>query len=366
MTTRTTAPAFRPERLRLARQRRALTKVALAQKVGLTARRISAFENEGDVPPESTVDALASALRFPVGFFCLPEPPAPSEDTISFRSFSKLPAGKRDAALAASTLAIEFAAWVDERFRLPTADLPDLRDVDPRTAAVALRSTWALGDEPAPNMVHLLEAHGVRVYSLTDDCAALDGFSFWYDDAPFVFLTHHKSPERARWDAAHELAHLVLHFDGPPRRREREKEADAFAAEFLLPERGVRASAAPYPSLLDVRQQKLYWQVSALAYVRRLFDLGLLRERRYRSLIIEATQAGYRRHEHDIDHEVSQLVPKLLTMLREDGISIVEVANALELQPSELRGLLFSTLSVIDGGGGSGQVRTKTAELRAL
>lgn len=338
-------PNFNPARLTLARRRRGMSKVDLAEEVGLTPRRIAAFENQGDVPPLSTVEALANALQFPSPFFYKRTPPEPSPDAVSFRSFARLPAGRRDAALAASALAVELAAWFDQRFELPAADIPDLREVDPATAALFLRSSWALGDDPLPNLVHLMEAHGVRVYSLTDDCAALDGFSFWYDGAPFVFLTHHKSPERGRWDGAHELGHLVLH-QGAPKGRQTEAEADAFAAEVLMPERAIR-DTAPYPSLGDVRREKLVWRVSAMAYIRRLHQLTLVSDRQYKSLVIEASQAGYRRREGDIEYETSQLATKVLAILKEDGVTVSDIAAELSIAPGEVRGLLFSSLASV-------------------
>ena len=341
---------FNPSRLTLARRRRGITKVDLATAVDLTARRIAQFENQGERPPTGTVEMLASALAFPVEFFYRPTPPDPTADGVSFRSFSRLPAGKRDAALAAASLAVELAAAIDEHVELPSVDIPDLHEADPTTAALALRSAWALGEDVAPNMIHLLEAHGVRVYSLVDECADLDGFSLWYDGAPYVFLTHHKSPERGRWDAAHELAHLVLHAGGPLQGRDQEKDADAFASEFLLPESGIKATAPPFVSLSDVLDEKVHWQVSAMAYIRRLNQLGMLPERRYKSLVIEASQAGYRRQEGDIDREVSQLIPKVLAILREEGIGISDLASAIGVSPAEVRGLLFSTLESVDGG----------------
>lgn len=338
-------PNFSPARLTLARRRRGMSKVDLADAVSLTSRRISAFENQGDVPPPTTVEALAAALRFPTRFFYLGTPAAPSTDAVSFRSFARLPAGKRDAALASSSIAVELAAWFDKRFELPEVNIPDLREVDPITAALYLRSAWALGTDPLPNLIHLMEAHGVRVYSLTDDCKELDGFSFWYDGAPYVFLTHHKSPERGRWDGAHELGHLVLH-QGAEKGRQTEAEADAFAGEFLMPEGAIRGSA-PYPSLGDVRREKLVWQVSAMAYIRRLHQLGLVSERQYKTLIIEASQAGYRRQEGDIDYETSQLATKVLAILREEGVTVADIAADLAIGPGEVRGLMFASLASV-------------------
>ncbi|MBS3942411.1 MAG: ImmA/IrrE family metallo-endopeptidase [Actinobacteria bacterium] len=355
---------FNAARLTQARLRRGWTKVALADAVGLTARRIASFENEGDVPPESTIAALAAALRFPVEFFTRGEVAMPRSEQVSFRSLSKLTAGRRDAALAGAALAYEVASWFDDRFELPEPDLPDLRDVQPSQAAAALRSMWNLGELPAPNLVHLLEAHGVRVFSLVDDCADLDALSMWNDGTPFVFLTQHKSPERARWDAAHELGHLVLHLGAAPQGRVHEDEADAFARHFLLPERGVLSTVPRRVSLDVVRAEKVTWKVSALAYIRQLHNLDHLTEWQYKSLIIEASQAGYRRTEGDIDRERSQLIPKVLDALREEGITMAAIADDLAITTAELRGLLFSTVVPVEG---SGDARPSTrARLRLV
>ena len=38
-----------------------------------------------------------------------------------------------------------------------------------------------------PNVVHLMEAHGIRVYSLVQDGASFDAFSVWHGEVPFAF-----------------------------------------------------------------------------------------------------------------------------------------------------------------------------------
>jgi Zn-dependent peptidase ImmA (M78 family) len=351
-------PGFDPSRLRIARQRRALTKVALARQVGVTARCIADYESDDQAiaPPPETVEALAVALGFPTSFFAGPPLPDVSADNVSFRSFGRLAAGRRDAALAAGALAVEVAGWFDRRFDLPRPDVSDLSGLDPATAAATLRSEWGLGEAPLPNLLHLLEAHGVRVFSLVDDCADLDAFSLWSDGVPFVFLTLHKTPERARWDAAHELGHLVLHTGFPPQGRESEHDADAFAAALLLPERGVLAEAPRLPSLVDVRHHKVIWRVSALSYIRRLHRLGVITDWHHRSLMVEAAHAGYRREEGDIDRERSKLIPAVLRFLADDGIGVHDLAAELALPVDELHGLLFGLpLVALPGGPGAGR-----------
>ncbi len=197
-----------PDRLRFARKRRGLTKTRLAGLVGLTARSVQAFENGEKAPSEETLAGLARALRFPVDFFAGEELDELLPDGVSFRSMSSLTAGRRDAALGAGRLAIELMAWLGERFTLPATNVPDFSHHEPEAAAEAVREFWKLGQKPISNMVHLLEANGVRVFSLAERTKDVDAFSLWYDDVPYMFLNTFKSAERSRLDAAHELGHL--------------------------------------------------------------------------------------------------------------------------------------------------------------
>jgi hypothetical protein len=84
----------------------------------------------------------------------------------------------------------------------------------PDTAALYLRQNWGLGERPIPNMLKLLEAKGVRVFSLAENTKAVDAFSVWRNGLPYVFLNIAKSAERSRFDASHELGHLVMHKHG--------------------------------------------------------------------------------------------------------------------------------------------------------
>ena len=79
-----------------------------------------------------------------------------------------------DAALAAGSMAVDLHRWITDRFQLPSADLPDLRDYDPEDAANALRMDWGIGVRPIGNLVHLLEAKGIRVFSLAVFMPCLD------------------------------------------------------------------------------------------------------------------------------------------------------------------------------------------------
>ena len=57
-----------------------------------------------------------------------------------------------------------------------------------------------------------------------------------------------KTAEHSRFDAAHELGHLVLHRHGPPRGIEAERQANAFASAFLMPHGSVFPRAPKFPT----------------------------------------------------------------------------------------------------------------------
>ncbi len=236
-------PDFNPRRLSLARKRRRLTAKALAEKTGLAADTISRLENDENKPDDKTVARLSQILGFPLEFFFDPDPEDLDTGAVSFRSFSKMSARERDAAVAAGSLGLQLGAWVEERFTLPAPNLLDLsHETDPYAAASYMRQFWGLGERPIGNLMGLFEKNGIRLFSLSENTAAVNAFSFWRDKKPFVFLNNFKTAESSIFDACHELGHLVLHKHGDPKEtRSAEREANAFASAFLMPANDVRS-----------------------------------------------------------------------------------------------------------------------------
>src|SRR5690242_2673335 len=131
---------FNPNRLSLARKRKRLTAKALAEKTELAADTISRLENGSNHPDELTVAKLAKALGFPAGFFFGADLQDIDTRAVSFRSFSKMSARERDAAISAGSLGLLLNSWVEQRFGLPPANLIDLSyETDPEVAAYLLR-----------------------------------------------------------------------------------------------------------------------------------------------------------------------------------------------------------------------------------
>lgn len=347
-----------PKRLTLARERRGMTKKRLAEAAGISVRSIASYERGDQEPQEVSLEVLAAALSFPVEFFKLDDPAEIDSRSASFRSMSRMTAKQRRSALSSAALAVELNRWLEERFSLPLPSIPDLREVGGAgEAAEALRAAWGLGDRPIGNMVHLLESRGARVFSLAEECREVDAFSWWEGDVPFVFLNTKKTSERSRFDAAHELGHLVLHQHGAPNGQEAEAEAQTFASAFLMPYVTFRASAPRYPTMRSIIEVKQRWGVSAMAYARRLRDVGLITDWYYYSNICQKlSAAGFRSGEPGSERrrERSQLLSKVLNHLWSESITKDNIARDLALNVGELDRLIFGlTASGIerDSGG---------------
>lgn len=305
---------------------------------------MTGFEAGETAPSEDTVGRLAGVLDFPVSFFHAEDIEGIENGAASFRSLTKMTASQRHAALAAGRLALALHDWISDRFRLPATAVPKLGPgVDPETAAQVVRAEWSLGEKPLPNLIHLLEAHGVRVFSLAQECREVDAFSIWRSAQPFVFLNKQKTGEHSRFDAAHELGHLVLHWHHEvPQGRAAEQEANRFAAAFLMPPEAIASGMRRYPTLQDLIVAKRPWKVSLAALTHRLFELNLLTAWQYRTLYVEISRRGYRVNEPKAIHrETSQILNKVFTALRSEGVTRADIARELDVYPQDLDSLVF-------------------------
>lgn len=328
-----------------------MTKAKLAEEIGVSTRMLRKYE-QGSEPTALTLQRLVAVLNFPVEFFYGDTLDEPQLDGVSFRSLSSLSVGKSQQALASGTLALALSDWIYDRFELPKPDVPLYGGSDPVTAAEALREKWGLGERPISNMIHLLEAHGIRVFSLAEECADVDAFSFWRDSLPYVFLNTMKTVEHSRMDAAHELGHLVLHAHGGPTGRQAEHEAHAFGAALLMPSNSIVARIPRGAGLQQIIDAKAYWRVSALNLARRTYNLGLITEWQYRSMCITLSQRGKANEPKQIrTSETSQVLAKVFRALRGENIGKGNVAADLHIPADELSKSVFGhVLRSIDGG----------------
>jgi Zn-dependent peptidase ImmA (M78 family)/transcriptional regulator with XRE-family HTH domain len=292
---------FQPGRLRLARELTNSSQAYLKDETGLSAAAISQFESGATKPSSKVVGQLSEALGMPTEFFY-----RPMTETHEgfFRSLRRTSVTDRRRARAFAhlvhDLAVNDASGVLADLDIPHIPVTDL-EAAPEVAGRAARSVrkaWGMPRGPIDDVVRLLEDHGIVVIRLPLDTADVDAFSLPFDDRPVVVLGTDKNDRaRSRFDAAHELGHLVMHGEQIWGVKQVEQQANAFAAEFLMPGADIRAqlpARADWPTLFKLKQR---WQVSLAALLMRAKSLDVMGDAAYLTAIKAASARGWRRAE---------------------------------------------------------------------
>ena len=293
---------FEPRRLRLARELRRLSQADVAVLGNLTAAAVSQFESGAVRPALTTQSLLADLLAVPARFFELPL--VDTHDGF-FRSLRRTSVADRRSARAFAHIAHDIIVLASEQVVFPLASIPRLPAVSLSSGlpeieqlAIETRRAWNVQPGPAPSLVDLLETHGVAVLRLPLGSADVDAFSLPFGDHPVVVLASDKNDRaRSRFDAAHELGHLVMHGEllwGMP---EIEKQAHQFAAAFLMPAVEIVSELPPrvdWPALFELKRK---WQVSLAALLMRAKTLGRMTEATYLTAVKAASARGWRRVE---------------------------------------------------------------------
>lgn len=332
------SPGFVSERLIEVREARAIsTQIGLSNLVGKPQASISRWE-QGDVTPEpEALDLLAGRLNVRRSHFLRPTP-SHGDGAFFFRARRNVERAVQARERARVRWLQDISLALQHYFDFPEFDVPralsgnnyvTLRDDDIERIALDLRQHWKIGEGPITSMIGLLEARGFVIARDLVGSARLDGVCNWSeaDSRPYVLLAKDKdSFFRSQMDAAHEMAHAILHWNVTQ---------DAFERDFkLIEEQAFRlGSAFLMPSTtfpLDVRHKTLSgfialkerWRVSAKAMIKRCSDLGLLDSDEATQLYKYYSARGWNKGEPLDDHfpqDQPRLLAKALTTLVQQG-----------------------------------------------
>ena len=331
-----------PLRIQSARMRRGLSQAELARRLGLTDRTVHRYETVG--APTRMGSKLSETLGFPDRFF--ERRPCVEFDAkaISFRARRTTTKRQRAAAISAGSFGTEVDLWISQRFGLPDVAVPDMTGESPRIAASLLRNFWGLGAKPLPNLVQLSESKGIRVNGLPDVAASVDAFSLWHGEIPHIFLAQRKTPERARFDLAHEIGHLLLHRRIGPESIE-ERQADEFASEFLVPTESIFERLRPNPTIDELMKAKRAFGVSAMALTYAVHKAGRMTDWIYRSTCCELARRGFRSGEPEgmTGYERSRVFPHVLASSAHGPISTARIARELALPLEDVHAAMLHT-----------------------
>jgi Zn-dependent peptidase ImmA (M78 family) len=303
--------AFRGARLKEARLARGLYKNALGDMVGITGTAITRYEEDTDKPQQERLQALAQHLNFPVEFFLKPEWHDRPE-IVHWRSRVAETKYAREMTEQRMTWLCEIFAFLEEEVTFPEVNLPrlnlpaDFRSFTPdmiERAAEETRRHWKLRDLPIPDVCLALENAGIPVVNLEIMTDKQDGFCFQSKvlKRPFVGInTYEISAARARYDAAHELGHILLHQNvtltqlrDPALNKRIEQQAHLFAGAFLFPRGAFRREVAA-PTLDYFAALKKRWGMSIAAMVYRASVLGMIDDMEKTDLYKKLTRRQWR------------------------------------------------------------------------
>lgn len=346
-----------PAMLVLARESRGLTQADLAQRM---TRDDGAPVSQGYVSKaeagrleviEPRLSLYATALGYPTAVLCAdPEVHGIGVGLVHHRKRASLGALALRRIHAELTLArfqmraLLSLAGGDHKHRFHRIAVDDFDTAS--DAAITLRREWGLAPGAVPELVRLLEEAGGLVLVRDLGSRELDAVTQWSDEDPPLFLINAHAPaDRFRFSLAHELGHVLMHHE-PGVTAVQERQADEFAAEFLLPADTIRVELKQHrldiPRLLDLKHR---WGASMAALLRRASTLGVISDWQYRNLMVEMSALGYRTQEpSQLVREDPRLVPELVAdLLNEQGYQLGQVANAAGLLPDEFTRLYVHT-----------------------
>lgn len=328
---------FKGERLTRAREARGITQTSLAAMIGISSAAISQYEKGQRSPSSDMLTKIATWLNFPMHYF-LQEADQRVSNPIFFRSMSSATKIARLSAKRRFEWLLDIVRYFRGFVRLPpvnfqcfTYDFPSITRDEIETAANLTREHWGLGPGPISNVTWLLENNGAIVVRQALCAKTLDAFSSWSNDdtpTPYVILGAEKMcAVRSRFDAAHELGHMVLHRNIDERRlrdsvcfKEAERQANYFASAFLLPEDNFAQEVDFAPNLEMLVALKSKWRVSIAAMVKRLRNLRLISAEREHRLFINIGRRRWRTEE-PLDDQLEIEEPRLLQKMLEILIS---------------------------------------------
>ncbi len=324
------------ERLRQARLAAGLSLEGLVERLEqpITKQALSKYERGLSQPPPSRIADLAAALHVRTSSL-LAESDVQIE-WVAYRKLQRLSQSRQAQVTAVARQRLEGEIRLRELFHLGERhDLPGPIDVeqlhDCDYAAAAVRMRWDLGDRPIDSLIERIEEHGCAVVTWPEEWG-FDGLSGRANQTPVLVLNQSAPPDRLRFNAAHELGHLVMKATEDPRTDE--KFAHRFAASFLVPAEAARRELGHKRHGLELEELGLLkqrWGLSMQAWVRRAHDLEIISNELYRRLNMRFRQQGWHRKE-PFAYEATEsptLLRRLVLRALAERIITAEEANRL-------------------------------------
>lgn len=327
------------KQLIFAREYRKLSQTELAAHIpGLSQPNLSKFEKGLGILSDEVLNRIIKFLNFPESFFEIQI--SNNVENAHYRRKASVTKTQKSAIEYSNKLIgyiiDEMSASLDyPRMTIKFVNVDD--GYSPEKIAWFLRRFLGIQEgDPVRDIVTLLEKNGIFVVEIDEDVDVFDGVSFLTDNGyPVIVVNKNFSNDHKRRTIAHELGHIIMHLSKDfifADDRNKEKEADRFANEFLMPECAI-INSLRYLKLSSLVELKRYWLVSMTSIVRRAYDLKCIDKDKYTYFNRELGRKGYKKNEPIdvyIDHP-SLFITAYRMHCNELEYSNEELANAFHL-----------------------------------
>jgi len=333
--------AVNPGMIVLARESRGMTQSGLALALSTTQAYVSKYESGFLRIPDVILVKLCRVLEYPRSFFFQ------TEDVCGFgsscfyhRKRQGIPVSDlRRLQAKVNILRIQLGrllrgAAVETKARFEPMEIGDYEG-SAEYIAQSVRASWYLPLGPVQNLTAAVESAGGIVFKMPFGTTKLDAISQWLPGLPPIFFVNSEAPgDRLRFTLAHEVGHLIMH--GVPT-VDMEREADRFAAEFLMPQKEIRPHLNQL-SLAKLATLKRYWKVSMQSILRVAVDSGKITDRQYRYFYMMLGKQGYRMKEPvEIPSEEPALLKRIVEIhLTEHAYSVKDLSELMAFSEEEL------------------------------
>lgn len=336
-----------PKLVVLAREMRGITQKELAQKVSnLTQGNLSRMEKGLLNIPEDTLSLISEELSFPVKFF-FQEDIKNHISNFYYRKRISLPKKALQISDAKMQIISNCVDNLLNSVELDSPELPKMR-VDnhlkrPDDIARIARNFFNVGNGPINNLTEVIEKKGIMIKEIDFDSDKFDGITLITKKGqPIIFINSNIPNDRKRFTLSHELGHVIMHLpfeiDLEISEKDLEREANLFAAEFLMPEIEIRRDLThlTYSKLSSIKE---YWKTSKSSIIVRAHQLDCINDDKYKNLLIELSRQGERRKERvEVQFQNPSLLNNIIDFFKSElNYSILELCDYLSISMKDFQ-----------------------------
>lgn len=363
----------------------------LANALGVTRTMISYWEAGTRSPNDRQITALSRLLRVPISVLLGHEEPAPAPDVAQMllRGADQEVPNEALHGLSDFVAFLENYAALAGEARFPIRGMHQSPFVsaaafdsaeDTRRKAEEVRAHLRLGLGPVGDIDAVCDLLGITVYrsSLGGDLTrTISGAFLHHPEVGFAILVNlDMTPGRRRFTIAHELAHALFHSTdslylvSTAAKSPRERFADSFAGEFLMPAEGIRRvmEEQGFGPRIDDPAEIIYLQrffevsfVTALVRLRQARFITSPQFDRFKLVrpVALARSLGYEIADEEYEPQpdnwrLERFPPRFRRLLRaavrRDVISVPSVAAMTHLSIGEVADLVKEDVATADQG----------------